>query len=313
MDPLRLLTQTDGFFTRREADEAGYDDRAVAAMVRSRVWTRFRRGYYAFTDEWTALDDVGRHRVRSRAVLRSLGPAVALSHVSAVIAHGIDVWGVPLDRVHVTRLDGGAGRDEAGVVHHVGVCLDGDVTMVGGLQVTTAARSVLEAGTGCTSEAALCLFDSGLFKKRFDLDELHRLHQRLGDWPGMQHLHVPVRMATPKSQSIGETRGRWLFRCHHLPAPLTQLEVCDAAGKLLGICDWGWPELGLLGEFDGRIKYGRLLRPGEDPGEVVFAEKVREDKIREATGCGMVRLIWADYDRPHRTAARVERLLGRTT
>lgn len=313
MDPLRLLTQTDGYFTRGEADEAGYDDRAVAAMVRSRVWTRFRRGYYAFTDEWTALDDVGKHRVRSRAVLRSLGPSVVLSHVSAVIAHGIDVWGVPLDRVHVTRLDGGAGRDEAGVVHHVGVCLDGDVTVADGLHATTAVRSVMETGTGCTTEAALCLFDSGLFKKRFDLDELHRIHQRLGDWPGMQHLHIPVRMATPKSQSIGETRGRWFFRCHHLPAPTLQLEVHDAHGDLLGICDWGWPEHGVLGEFDGRIKYGRLLKPGQNPGDVVFAEKVREDRIREATDFAMVRLIWADYDRPQQTSARIQRQLKRST
>jgi hypothetical protein len=120
MDPLHILTDTHGFFTRKEAESAGYDDRAVARMVRSQVWTRFRRGFYAFTDEWDALDDVGRHRVRSRAVLRSLGPVVALSHVSAVIAHGIDVWGVPLHRVHVTRLDGGAGRVEGDVVHHEG-------------------------------------------------------------------------------------------------------------------------------------------------------------------------------------------------
>ena len=311
MDPLRFLTQADGFFTRQEAEEAGYDDRAVAAMVRARVWTRFRRGYYAFTDEWTALDDVGRHLVRCRAVLRSLGPAVALSHVSAVVAHGIDVWGVPLDRVHVTRLDGGAGRDESGVVHHEGVCLDDEVTIVGGLQVTNAVRAVVETGSRCSREAALCLFDSGLFKKKFDLDDLHRTHQRMGDWPGTQRLHIPTRMATAKSQSIGETRGRWLFRCHHLPAPTPQFEVHDDAGCLLGICDWGWPELGLLGEFDGRIKYGRLLKPGQEPGDVVFAEKLREDDLRAATGYSMVRLTWADLDRPHRTVARIERLMQR--
>lgn len=311
MDPLRLLTATDGFFTRQEADSAGYDDRAVARMVRCGVWTRFRRGFYAFTDEWRRLDEVERHRVRSRAVLRSLGPAVALSHVSAVVAHGIDVWGVPLGRVHVTRLDGGAGRIEGDVVHHEGVCLEGDVSVVDRMTVTSAVRSVIETGSRCTSEAALCLFDSGLHKMRFDLDELHRLHQRLGDWPGMQHLHIPVRMATGKAQSIGETRGRWMFRTHHLPAPQPQFEVYDLEGTLIGTCDWGWPDLCLLGEFDGQVKYGRLLKDGQDPGEVVFAEKVREDALREVTGYAMVRLVWSDYDRPHRAVARVERLMRR--
>lgn len=313
MDPLRTLTDTHGFFTRKEAEAAGFDDRAVARMVRSGVWTRFRRGFFAFTEEWKDLDDVGRHRVRSRAVLRSLGPVVALSHTSAVIAHGIDVWGVPLDRVHVTRLDGGAGRIEADVVHHEGVCLDGDVTIVDDLQVTTAVRSVLEAGSRCSSEAALCLFDSGLFKERFDYDELRGTHQRLGDWPGMQHLHIPTRMATGKSQSAGESRGRWLFRIHHLPAPLPQFEVYDENGALLGVCDWGWPELGLLGEFDGRIKYGRLLKDGQDPGDVMYAEKVREDALREATDWSMVRLIWADFDHPGRVVARIQRLIHRAS
>ena len=156
MDPLRVLTQEDGFFTRQEAESAGYDDRAVARMVGAKVWTRFRRGFYAFTDEWKLLDEVGRHRVRCRAVLRSLGSVVALSHVSAVIAHGIDVWGIPLDRVHVTRLDDGAGRIEGDVVHHEGKCMDGDVVEVDGIPATTEGRSELAAGSRTSREAALC-------------------------------------------------------------------------------------------------------------------------------------------------------------
>ncbi len=78
-----------------------------------------------------------------------------------------------------------------------------------------------------------------------------------------------------------------------------------------GTCDWGWPEHRLLGEFDGKVKYGRLLEPGQDPGEVVFAEKHREDVLREITGIGMVRLIWSDYDRPRLTAARIQSQLRR--
>lgn len=313
MDPLRILTQDVGYFTRQEADSAGYDDRAVAAMVRAKVWTRFRRGYFAFSDEWRALDSVGRHRIRSRAVLRSLGPVVTLSHVSAAIAHGIDVWGVPLDRVHVTRLDDGAGRIDRDVVHHEGRCLDGDVTEVDGLRATSAVRAVVETGIRIPNEAALCLFDSGLRQQRFDHDDLLRMHERLSNWPGTQHLHVPTRMATGRAQSVGESRGYWLFRTFHLPAPVQQYEVRDVAGNLIGVCDWGWPELETLGEFDGELKYGRILKPGQDPGEVVFAEKQREDALREETGYGMIRLIWADYDRPARTIARVERLMRKRT
>jgi len=49
------------------------------------------------------------------------------------------------------------------------------------------------------------------------------------------------------------------------------------------------------GEFDGRIKYGRLLRPGQDAGDAVFAEKVREDAIRD-TGLRVVRWVWHELD-----------------
>ena len=125
---------------------------------------------------------------------------------------------------------------------------------------------MLEAGSRGTSEAALCVFDNGLNRVRFDQDELYRCHLRLGNWPWMRHLHVPVRMADPRSASIGESRGRWLCRVFHLPAPDLQYVVRDSAGHHLGTCDWGWPEHGLLGEFDGRIKYGRLLRAGQELG-----------------------------------------------
>jgi hypothetical protein len=311
MDPLRLLTQDAGFFTRPEAHEAGYDDRAIAQMVRGRIWTRFRRGFYAFTDEWSALDDIGRHLVVCRAVLRSLGPAVALSHVSGVVAHGINVWGVPLSRVHVTRLDRGAGRHEGDVVHHEGVCIDGDVVEVNGLRVLRPERCVLEAGSRASNEMALCMFDSGLHLKRFDPDQLAECHQLLQFWPNMRHLHIPVRMADGRRESVGESRGTWLFHTSRVPTPVFQYPVHDVDGSLIGVCDWAWPEHEGLGEFDGRVKYGRTLREGQDVGEVVFAEKHREDRMREATRFAMVRIIWTDYDRPRLTAARVERLLRR--
>ena len=65
----------------------------------------------------------------------------------------------------------------------------------------------------------------------------------------------------------------------------------------------------VFGEFDGKIKYGRLLRPGHDAGQVVFAEKRREDLVRELTRGSMVRLVWEDLDRPRVTHDRIARLL----
>lgn len=310
MDPLRFLTSECGFFTRAEAREAGYDDRAVARMVRSEVWIRFRRGFYAFADEWRALAPVGQHRVRSSAVLRSLGDAVALSHTSGCVRHDFEIWGAPLDRVHVTRLDGGPGRIEGDVVHHEGLALDDDVQMVAGERVLTPVRCALEAGSRLANDAALCLFDSGLRQRKFSDDELAAQFRRMQHWPFVRHLHVPVRLADGRSGSVGESRGNWVFWTIGLPKAVLQHEIRDHAGVLIGIVDWWWPQYNLMGEFDGKIKYGRLLKPGQSAGDVVFEEKKREDALREASGAAMLRLIWADYAHPLEIRRRFDRLTG---
>ena len=66
-----------------------------------------------------------------------------------------------------------------------------------------------------------------------------------------------------------------------------------ASGGVVGRTDFAWEEQRVVGEFDGRIKYGRLLRPGQDPGDAVFEEKRREDAIRDE-GWGVVRWVWSD-------------------
>lgn len=72
--------------------------------------------------------------------------------------------------------------------------------------------------------------------------------------------------------------------------------VRTSTGRFVGEVDFGWPELRTVGEFDGRVKYGRDLRPGQDPVEVLYREKLREDELR-AEDLGMVRWGWVDLDR----------------
>lgn len=298
-----------GFFTRDQARRAGYDDRAVARQFRSGAWHRIRRGYYTFPVLWAAADDVQRHLITCRCVLDSMGDAVALSHISGCLAHGVEVWGISLDQVHVTRLDGGAGRSEAGVVHHEGLVTLDEVVEVDGMRVLPAARCVLEGGSAATSEQALVLLNSALHKSIASMDAIGTQFDRMAHWKFTQHLHVPVRMCSDKSESVGESRSLWLFWTQHIPAPDQQAAVYDEHKNLLGHADFAWAKYGGLGEFDGKVKYGRLLAPGQSPGDAVFREKVREDRLREATGAWMFRLIWADLSSPALTAQRLRRLM----
>lgn len=300
-----------GFFTRAEALDSGSKDRDLAAGLRSGMLVRFRHGYYTFEDLWGDLDATAQHVIRARAVHHALGASVVLSHVSAAVLHGIAVWGADLSRVHVTRLDGGAGRVEGDVIHHVGTPGADVIETVRGLRTFAADRSVVEAATAATSEQALVLFDSFLHLGLGEHHDLRRRFESMCWWPRTRHLHLPIRMADGRADGPGESRGRWLFRASGLPAPILQYEVLRADGSVAGVSDWAWRDHGLLGEFDGRVKYGRLLRPGESAGDAVFREKCREDELREITGWPMFRLTWSDYDHPVATADRVGRLLRR--
>ena len=112
-------------------------------------------------------------------------------------------------------------------------------------------------------------------------------------------------------ESVGETRSLYLFWRQGLPRPELQFEVYDENGCLIAVLDFVWHRERVFGEFDGKVKYGRLLRKGEDPGDAVFREKKREDLVRSITGYGCGRVVWRDLSFPRETGDRFRSLLGR--
>ncbi len=307
-DPLRVIAEADGVFLRREALAAGYSDKLIARMVHARLWRRVRHGAYCFSDVWDTLTTEDKHLTLARAVLRTTPGPVVLSHTTALLAHGIATWGADLTRVHVTRLDDGAGRTERDVEHHVGVCSEADVTTAGGLPVVQAARAVVESATLQSLESALVSADSALFRRLCTPQEVRATFESMNHWPGSQRIHVVLQQMNGLAESPGETRTRYLFWRGGLPTPLLQYDVYDG-DLLIATTDFAWPELRQLGEFDGRVKYGRLLRKGETPGDAVFREKRREDLVRAVTGFGFGRVVWVDLSHPRQTIARFATLL----
>ena len=107
-----------------------------------------------------------------------------------------------------------------------------------------------------------------------------------------------VGLLDPRSESAGESYSRVVFHLAGLPAPEPQYRVPTPDRRFLGRCDFGWPALGVLGEFDGKKKYGRLLRePGQTAEDVLIEEKRREDRLR-ALGWIVIRWMWRDLYRP---------------
>ena len=296
-------------FLRRDALGRGYDDKALRSALRSGRIARVRHGAYTSAEIWSVADEVERHRLLSSAVLEVHGPGAVLSHTSAVAAHGLPVWGADLKRVHLTRLDGRTTRRCLDVRYHRGLLADDTlVDLGGGHRATSAARAVLEHAMLVGIEPGLTTLDAYLNTQ--SVAAVQEVRDQMAGWPGAQHVRITLGLARKGAESIGETRMRYLCWENHLPEPQLQVPIHDRDGRLLGVSDFAWLDHRVLGEFDGKVKYTQYLQPGESPGDAVFREKQREDLIREATGCSVLRFVWADlYDR-RRTAQRLRRALG---
>ncbi len=300
----------EGAFLRSEALAVGLDDKALRRAVRAGELVRVRQGAYTTGDRWATASDEERHRTLIRAVLRQTPGPVAASHHSACALHELDLWDVDLSLAHVTRLDGGAGRTDAGVVHHEGFSLGGDLQRVGDHCVVRPVRAALESARLSGVERGLVTVDSGLRQGMFTREELDVQHDLMRSWPGARPLELVTRLVDGRSESVGETRSRHLLWSHGVPMPELQFEVYDGS-RLVGVTDFAWPEYGLLGEFDGRVKYGRLLRESESPEDALFREKRREDELRRVTDWRMIRWVWADLYQPAELAGRIRGMMRR--
>jgi hypothetical protein len=293
---------------RRDLIADGWNDRAIAAQIRCGAWQRIRHGAYVDARQWQGLADGDRHLLRVRAVIRQSGTDLVISHASGVPLHNGPTWGLDLSSVHGTRIDGKAGRREAGVRQHRGRILDEDLTVRHGVEVMSATRIGLEVTTIATSEASLVVINHLLHSGATTL-ELLRARYELGIhlWPHTLKSDLVLRRATDACESVGESRFWHLCAAFGLPTPVPQFAITDGTGHTRYRLDFAWPEMGVFAEFDGKIKYTAPLKPGESPADVVFREKRREDEIRELTGWICVRITWADLADPVALVARVRR------
>jgi hypothetical protein len=283
-----------GFFTRAQALDRGWTDRDLATACRLGILRHIRHGAYAPAGTYDAATEAVRHLVLARAALARQRGSVALTGVSAAAAHGLCVFGHDLTTADLVRLDSGSSRQEVRTRHHV---VRDDIAqhieMVAGIPATSLARTVWEVAGRSSLEAGVATVDSALRLNPQLADELAAMAPTFASRPGSRRAREAVRLADGRAESPGESYSRVKFYRCGVPMPALQHPVLDADGKLIGICDFYWEDDHHVGEFDGKIKYGRLLRSGESPGDGVFREKRREDRVR-AQLLGMSRWVFAD-------------------
>jgi hypothetical protein len=295
-------------FTTAQAVEAGLSNREITRLLSRGEWVRLRRGAYTTREVHDAADSAGRHRLSVRAAHLTLRARRAFSHTSAVVLHDLPLHDLDLSEVHVTHLDGeGTGRHESGVWHHEGAVPAGDVLQVDGLPVLTLHRTAFDVARIATPQAAIVVADAALRHGATCADLRAQLEAGM-DWPGARAASRVLPLADARAESPGESLARLVFHQVGLDPDELQVRVSTDSGEYR--LDFAWTRWRIAGEFDGRVKYGRLVRAGETPSDVVWRERQRELAIERA-GWVVERFTWAELRDPQLVRHRLLEAMAR--
>jgi hypothetical protein len=288
MTPPRLLLT-------RELRALGLD-RAVRERSRRGDVVQIVRGVYIDARVWREADPSQRYRWKIDAVAR-LHPATVFSHESAAA-----VWGLPLlrvpPRVH-SRVPLESSLESNTLLRRHAIGQDPGAVRRDGVMVTSVAATLADACTLSDIATAVGIVDAGL---RADPDgsdravptkpEVLAQIEALRTAPGVVRAKRTLDFADPRSGSLGESVTRVQLNALGWPRPQLQVAFHDARGHI-GDVDFFWPDLALVAEFDGAVKYGdrRRFRRDLTHEQILVEEKRREDRLR-ALGLWVIRLDW---------------------
>jgi hypothetical protein len=235
-----------GVFTLEQAREIGIDGRLVFQRVRRGVYEAVAPGVYGIG---------GAPSSRSKDIVvaaMSIGPEAVASHGTAV-----DLWGIgpSCDRIHVVVRRWRRRRRTDFSVHESLDLEDSDRTVLNGIPVTTAVRSVIDIGATAPwlTERAL---DAGVRRGLFTVADAVRLVARVGR-SGRRGVGVIRPLLDERlswvgaSESALEDSFRGIISKSGLPMPVSQYEVYDALGDFVCRADFAYPQDRLLIELDG--------------------------------------------------------------
>ncbi|WP_024796624.1 hypothetical protein [Tomitella biformata] len=295
---------------RVQALAHGYTDGDLRRMQSRDGWTRLRRGHYLSPELEERLTAHSRHRLLVEATVPRLARDAVVSHQSAAVLHGVTVWQTPLNRVHVTRSDVSAGRRTNRSHLHVAPIPPGETVRIGNIQAVSLARTIADLARTLPFEQAVVAGDHACHRLGLTPPEVTSSLLHLRGRQGVSRGLSTVTFLDGRSESPGESRSRVILSQLGLPVFDLQFEVRDGRGNLVGRSDFALPGHQVLGEFDGKVKYGRYLRPGQTAGDAVFEEKRREDRLRDL-GWQVVRWTWGDLAHPQAIADRFARAIDR--
>ncbi|GAA4533011.1 hypothetical protein GCM10023161_03180 [Mycobacterium paraffinicum] len=163
-----------------------------------------------------------------------------------------------------------------------------EVTIVGGIPVTTLARTAYDLGRQRPRDDAVARLDALMRATPFDVEEVLLLAKRHPRARGLRRLRAAIPLVDPGAASPKETWLRLLLIDAGMPVPASQIPV-NEGWRTVGVLDMGWERYKVAAEYDGdhhrtnRRQYARdqwRLRRLEELGWIVI-RVIAEDKPQD--------------------------------
>ena len=250
-----------------------------------------RHGVWMREDDWAVLSHDHRHAAFVHATALRCDPdkPPLFSHESAAVLWGLPRIGAWPRRCHVTYT-GRYVRSSGLIVRHTAPhCAE---TVLNRVRVTTAAQTVADLAGTASLPTALAAADHALRHGLYSREELDALIDAIpSGTEGIVQTRLVRDLADPLSMSAGESLSRAQMFVLNVPRPRLQVSHDDDQG-LIGMVDFDWD--GVVGEFDGKIKYKVPEGTSTDEAaEILWREKQREDRLRRR-GPRVARWTWSE-------------------
>lgn len=206
-----------------------------------------------------------------------------------------------LSRVSVTRDDGGHGRHTTWLETHHSPLSTAERTTIDGYRITCIERTAVDLARSVPFDQAVAILDAAL-RLGADAALLGEIVAACAGWKGARVAREALAFADRRAESVGESISRARMLQVGLPAPELQVQVFTQSGIWVARGDFGWRKQGVIGEFDGQVKY---MGTEAQVARTVMREKAREQAIRDA-GWWVVRWDWSDLADPGAFRSRIE-------
>lgn len=236
-------------------------------------------------------------------------PKTIVSNTAAAALHGLPADAVRRLILHGTRPGPGGSKRTPTLWRHAARLADDEILEVGPIRLTTVARTVVDIATCEEVWRAVAIADAALHRQLLTPTELTLALGRIAGHPKSAAARSALALADGRAESVGESRMRVALHPSGLPEMELQFDVRDRSGTFIGRVDAGYPARAVAVEFDGEIKYGPLLKPGQTREDVLREQRRREDAL-VAAGFVVVRVRWADLDEPAALATRIRDALA---